>query len=647
MRGQRTWRPAGSLVLLGLLLAALVVAQPAAGAVTPPRSSAPLRVPSPGQPDERASLPAAALDSWTWRNPLPQGNDLLGVAWGGGTGVAVGGKTIVSSVGGADWQARPSGSSYNLFGVGYGNGLFVAVGNASLILTSPDGVHWTQRNEYADTLYGVAYGNGAWVAVGGYGAVFTSPDGEHWVMQDSQVFTALLGVTFGGGLFAATAADGAVLTSTDGAHWTRHATGQTQPLDRIAYGNGRFVATSFNGLVLISPNGADWTPVATGAPDDLFGIAYGGGIFTAVGNGGVLVTSTNGEAWQVQPYRAAAHLMGVAWTGSAFIAVGVDGEMVASPDGVAWRELRTGPVDPFHDVTFGNGQFVAVGVGGMILTSPDGMRWTARATGNPYHFGALTGVAYGGGRFVAVGNGVPADILMSEDGVTWTPQPRESDIDHPIAVTYGGGQFLAVGGGGLVLTSPDGVYWTRQDARLTTQSTRWPTATGFRRGGPFGPADHLVPWPRLVAGAVSERSGRHNAGYRLRRQWLRGGGERRNRVHFVRRRPDLESCPELGRRRHRGGRDRFRGRAIRGGRVDGHDLHLRRRPDLVRAQLDHRGRAQERCLRPRYVRGRWAKGHDCPVGPGRPGGGTSRPRRRPWRSGLSLQACYRRRRRSR
>ncbi|AFV77252.1 hypothetical protein Theos_2262 (plasmid) [Thermus oshimai JL-2] len=71
-----------------------------------------------------------------------------------------------------------------------------------------------------------------------------------------------------------------------------------------------------------------------------------------------------------------------------------------------------------------------------------GTTWTWRS-------GPLFDVTYGNGLFVAVGGA----ILTSSDGVTWTRQSSGTSNDL-YAVTYGGGLFVAVGGLGTILTSP-------------------------------------------------------------------------------------------------------------------------------------------------------------------------------------------------
>ena len=80
-----------------------------------------------------------------------------------------------------------------------------------------------------------------------------------------------------------------------------------------------------------------------------------------------------------------------------------------------WRNPLPQGAD-LNDVCYANGQFVAVGGGyDLVLTSPDGIRWTMQhsadgnydlTAGDKYN-SPLSSIAYGNGRFVAVGG---ADI---------------------------------------------------------------------------------------------------------------------------------------------------------------------------------------------------------------------------------------------
>ena len=75
----------------------------------------------------------------------------------------------------------------------------------------------------------------------------------------------------------------------------------------------------------------------------------------------------------------------------------------------------------------------------------------------------LTAVAFGAGTFVAVGDEAATGqgiILTSPDGVNWSR--AFADVAFPLlGVTYGNGLFVAAGAG-ILFTSPDAVNWTRR-----------------------------------------------------------------------------------------------------------------------------------------------------------------------------------------
>jgi hypothetical protein len=81
----------------------------------------------------------------------------------------------------------------------------------------------------------------------------------------------------------------------------------------------------------------------------------------------------------------------------------------------------------------------------------------------------LNAVAYGNGFFVAVGGSEDGStILTSRDGVSWTRQTSPTS-NWLTGVTYENGLFVAVGAKGTILTSPDGVSWTARTSPRT-----WP-----------------------------------------------------------------------------------------------------------------------------------------------------------------------------
>ena len=88
--------------------------------------------------------------------------------------------------------------------------------------------------------------------------------------------------------------------------------------------------------------------------------------------------------------------------------------------------------------------------------------WLPRASGTTSN---LWGVAHGNGLWVAVGD--PGVILTSPDGVAWTRRESGFPARWLVSVAYANGLFVVTGGtppnterNGMILTSPDGVTWT-------------------------------------------------------------------------------------------------------------------------------------------------------------------------------------------
>jgi hypothetical protein len=144
-----------------------------------------------------------------------------------------------------------------------------------------------------------------------------------------------------------------------------------------------------------------------------------------------------------------------------FAAVGYGGRRVVSDDGTFWihdvDETEPGGDDDqlLRDVTFGEDLIVAVGgsAHGRVMWSSDGVSWEERTDGVNW----LGGVAYGGGRFVAVGG--LGRRAYSDDGKTWVD--GIVDFEAPFrAIAFGDGVFVAVGDGGRRIRTVDGVTWT-------------------------------------------------------------------------------------------------------------------------------------------------------------------------------------------
>jgi hypothetical protein len=73
-------------------------------------------------------------------------------------------------------------------------------------------------------------------------------------------------------------------------------------------------------------------------------------------------------------------------------------------------------------------------------------------------------VTYGSAGFASVGPG--GTILTSSDGVNWTKQNSGSLASFE-SISFGDGYYLVTGDGAVVLTSPDGTTWTSRNIGAT------------------------------------------------------------------------------------------------------------------------------------------------------------------------------------
>jgi len=113
-----------------------------------------------------------------------------------------------------------------------------------------------------------------------------------------------------------------------------------------------------------------------------------------------------------------------------------------------------------NGIAYGNGKFVAVGEDKKMAYSPDGITWTA-VKNTSFLF---EDIAYGNGKFITVGYYGGGKIAYSSDGVNWT-QVKDSSFknDSIGSVVYGNGMFVAAAkyDNGKLAYSPDGVNWTQ------------------------------------------------------------------------------------------------------------------------------------------------------------------------------------------
>jgi hypothetical protein len=111
-----------------------------------------------------------------------------------------------------------------------------------------------------------------------------------------------------------------------------------------------------------------------------------------------------------------------------------------------------------NDIAYGNGRFVAVGNVGKIAYSDDGISWTGVSVGNNAFFSYINGIAYGNGKFVAVGQS--GRTAYSTDGISWTEVSVSNFSYEVYCIAFGDGKFVIGGHSSKMATSSDGITWT-------------------------------------------------------------------------------------------------------------------------------------------------------------------------------------------
>lgn len=166
----------------------------------------------------------------------------------------------------------------------------------------------------------------------------------------------------------------------------------------------------------------------------------------------------------------------VAFGNGLYVAVGLDATIATSPDGAVWTIRRQATaLATLNGIEFANGLFVAVGQtsptrlgAALIMTSTDGANWAIVDAVADTISAQLFDVTYGGGTWVAIGNG-STKALSSPDGRTWTPRAMPG-FAIPSQVAYGAGRFVAPGSNNTALTSTDGITWTNPTVAAATST---------------------------------------------------------------------------------------------------------------------------------------------------------------------------------
>jgi hypothetical protein len=197
---------------------------------------------------------------------------------------------------------------------------------------------------------------------------------------------------------------------------------------------------------------------------DFEAVDYSGSLWTAVGSRydfsssqyvGRIYTSSDGITWR-RRLNTGPQLSGIASNGIKKVASGYDGVVLTSSDGVNWQQATTPTTKVLNQVAYGNGRFVAVGqwqrsppgssgityAQATVLVSTDGETWVDFTSGTGLTYQGLEHIGFIRNIFFA--NGFRSSLLVSQDGEAFS-RNYSNDTDEFAAFAYGNGVYLAAG----------------------------------------------------------------------------------------------------------------------------------------------------------------------------------------------------------
>lgn len=432
----------------------------------------------------------ASADTWSWQNPLPQGNSLEDVSCPSPTLCkSVGAGGAIMSWDGADWTLDSSPTNASLNAVSCASTTSCkAVGNNGAIL-SWDGVAWTaDASGTTESLRGVSCPSATMCKAVGANGTLRSWDGASWSGEISGTSNTLAAVACPtAGFCKAVGHDifvtGGMVLSWSGAAWSA----DTLPMDtRQLYAvscsaTNQCKAAGLSGEV-VSWNGTTWTADTTG-----FGAIRAIACNSAtqcriVGDSGI-AGAWNGSTWSFESSGTAAFLSGLACpSGSSCKAVGVAGR-IQTWNGSAWSaEEPSGDtfLIPLYAVTCPSASLCKA-VGSSRILSWNGSSWSVDGTPS----GLIRAVSCPSPTLCkAVGF---SGVIFSWNGAAWSSETSGTTnnlngVDCPSTT-----QCKAVGDSGTIL-SWNGTSWSPDTSGTTNFlfAVSCPSTTLCKAVGNFG-----------------------------------------------------------------------------------------------------------------------------------------------------------------
>ena len=242
--------------------------------------------------------------------------------------------------------------------------------------------------------------------------------------------------------------------------WAGITSSMSQRERSCIFANGYYVVCGMGGEVGYSKDGVTWTKITPFYSKTLTNIAYGKGKFIIVDeDSGLWMAEETPISWTKIDVTFSAGIGSLTYANNRFVLAG-DYMCAFSEDGIKWTEVEA--PNEHNQIAFGGGRYVAVGAGGAVSVSYDGVTWVDRR--NPAVTGDLRGVVYAKGKYII--GGIDGLIMYTEDFVTWGIATSSSTVRYVRQITYAENKYYAAcyttAGGGEIWISEDGITWTVQ-----------------------------------------------------------------------------------------------------------------------------------------------------------------------------------------
>ena len=352
---------------------------------------------------------------------------------------------------------------------------YIAV-QGKFILKSLDGIKWERivpniNINGADIIYSDRLGLFILVRVG----IYTSPDGENWTKQYTSN-KELKAIAESDGLLITVGEEGIILTSSNGLDWTEQTSGVTSDLLGVEYKNQKYITVGWTGVILTSDNAISWTPQTSGVTSDLYSITWSEllTLYVIVGNNGTILTSPNLQTWTPQTSGQTSTLRKIVYAEdkNIFIVCGSSYAIISS-DAINWTNVNG--VSGINDIIYSEITGLFTCVNKYIYSSQNGTIWEL-VYGDLNTNNNLNKICYSEELDLYIMLAGSTTFGFSNQYVYTSKNLKDwTEIIYPFSSTYYCydviystklHKFIILGelvtNVGFVLTSSDGVVWTRK-----------------------------------------------------------------------------------------------------------------------------------------------------------------------------------------